>query len=77
MKKKQRFYLMIESDKEVDPKEILFALSEARPNWGGMSASLAAQQSPDACPVCFGEKGAFVDGHWSDCIHCLATGKRQ
>jgi hypothetical protein len=53
MKKKQRFYLMIESDKEIEPKEILFALREARPNWGGMSASLAAQQSfvPDVAPV--------------------------
>ena len=45
MKKKQRFYLMIESDEEIEPKEILFALCEARPNWSGMSVSLAAQQS--------------------------------
>ena len=44
-----------------------------------LSALRAAQQSAqaDKCPVCLGERGAFVDGHWTDCIHCLATGKRQ
>ena len=39
--KKQHYYFTIISDKEIEPKEILFAISEARPNWGKMSASYA------------------------------------
>ena len=42
---KQRFYIVIESKKEIEPKDVLFALREARPGWGNMSASLAAQHS--------------------------------
>ena len=46
----QRFYVMVECKKKLEPKEILFALREARPNWGDMSASIAVQQSfaPDS-----------------------------
>ena len=57
MKKKQRFYVMIESDKEIEPKDIVFALSKARPDWKFTSASLAAQQGshPTAAGVSQGD----------------------
>jgi len=41
---KQRFYVVIENKKPIEPKDVLFAISQARPDWGRMSASLAAQQ---------------------------------
>jgi hypothetical protein len=52
---KQRFYVVIDCKKTIEPKDVLFALREARPNWGEMSASLAAQQmrAADAgCSLC-------------------------
>jgi len=27
----------------------------------------------DECPVCHGEKGAFLDGHWIECIACYGN----
>jgi len=56
---KQRFYVTIESKKPIDPKDVLFAIREARPNWGEMSASLAAEQ-PLAVDVCRATGGEHV-----------------
>ena len=38
---KKRFYMCVEGKEDIQPKDILLALSKAKPEWGLMSASFA------------------------------------